>query len=176
MDPADDRIVPEYGRACEPPGLSGCQPAMISSSYEAEGERFTKVRCTAKNPHVSARKCSDRLEHRSDNRLLFRRILHAARQIDVQREDDRPGRRLDPAGPTQPICGSTRASSGLCPQDPIAPGLDDRDILDQTLMLDLERKLVRYSFRRKSTCSMAENPGAVEPEAIDTSGRSALPY
>ena len=78
----------------------------------------------------------------------FRRILHAARQIDVQREDDRPGRRLDPADPPADL-RDTRLPSGLCPQDPIAPGLDDHDILDQTLMLDLERKLVSIQFSQE---------------------------
>ena len=90
-----------------------------------------------KNPCMFQRGSADRLEYRSDNRLPFRRILHAARQIDVQREDDRPGRRLDPADPPADLRFDTRLPSGLCPQDPIAPGLDDHDILDQTLMLDL---------------------------------------
>ena len=50
----------------------------------------------------------------------------------------------------QPICGSTRACHPVFAlRDPIAPGLDDHDILDQTLMLDLERKLVSIQFSQE---------------------------
>ena len=70
-------------------------------------------------------------------------------KIDVQREDDRPGRRLDPADPPADLRFDTRLPSGLLPSGSIAPGLDDHDILDQTLMLDLERKLVSIQFSQE---------------------------
>ena len=62
----------------------------------------------------------------------FRRILHAARQIDVQREDDRPGRRLDPADPPADLRFDTRLPSGLCPQDQSRPA--------STIMISLTRR------------------------------------
>ena len=104
---------------------------MISSSYEAEGTVYKGEMHHEKPVHVSARKCSDRLEYRSDNRLPFRRILHAARQIDVQREDDRPGRRLDPADPPADLRFDTPAI-GLCPQDQSRPA--------STIMISLTRR------------------------------------
>ena len=108
-------------------------------------------------------------------RLPFRRILHAARQIDVQREDDRPGRRL--TQPThQPICGSTRACHpvfALRIQSRL--GLDDHDILTDADARPLNGSL-RYSFRRKSTVRLLNPRAPSASEAIDDlrTGRVAI--
>ena len=133
---------------------------MISSSYEAEGERFTKVRCTMKNPGMFQRGSAP-IDWSIDRTIASRfgaSFMPPGRSMFSAKMTAPVG---GPTQPThQPICGSdTRLPSGLCPQDPIAPGLDDHDILDQTLMLDLNGSSFRYSFRRKSTCSMAETGG-----------------
>ena len=86
-------------------------------------------------------------EYRSDNRLRFgASFMPPGRSMFSAKMTAPVGVSTQPTH--QPICGSTRLPSGLCPQDPIAPGLDDHDILDQTLMLDLERKLVSIQFSR----------------------------
>ena len=152
-------------------------PAMISSSYRSGGNGLQGEMHHEKPVHVSARKCSDRLEYRSDNRLPFRRILHAARQIDVQREDDRPGRRLDPADPTSRSAVRHAPAIRSLPSGSIAPGLDDHDILDQTLMLDLERKLVSIQFFAGNPVPWLKSGGRRRGQKRSTPpDRSALPY
>ena len=120
--------------------------------------------------HVSARKCSDRLEYRSDNRLRFGASFMPPGRSMFSAKMTAPAR-LDPADPPADLRFDTRLPSGLCPQDQSRPA-STIDILDQTLMLDLERKLVSIQFSWKSTCSMAEIRRAPSSqEAIDTSGQ-----
>ena len=110
---------------------------MISSSYEAEGERFTKVRCTMKTcMFSSAEVLRSTGVSGSDNRSRFgASFMPPGRSMFSAKMTAPVGVSTQPTH--QPICGSTRACHPVFASDPIAPGLDDHDILDQTLMLDL---------------------------------------
>ena len=119
---------------------------MISSSYPSGGDGLQGG--DEKTRACFSAEVLRSTGYRSDQSPPFQRILHAARQMMFSAKMTAPVVSTQPTH--QPICGSTRACHPVfLPSGSIAPGLDDHDILDQTLMLDLERKLVSIQFSQE---------------------------
>ena len=82
---------------------------MISSSYEAEGERFTKVRCTMKNPCMFQRGSAP-IDWSIDRTIASRfgaSFMPPGRSMFSAKMTAPVGVSTQPTH--QPICGSTRA-------------------------------------------------------------------